>query len=309
MATLLFPRRVAFESQQPGGPVFISSVVEDPANVFWVHHGGSSSGGYSPDNPITTLAGALALATTGQGDSIRFLPGHNENIGNAQIAVDKAVRLIYRGPRALRPRFDFDHANASIDITASGVEWLGGVRLLPSVTGVLIGIDVNAAAEDVTLEDVEILPGEDGAGVDEFALGIDVKAGCSRLRILRPRIRQHASAAGCLAGIRLTGATDDVEIVDADIVTKGAGAVAPINGITTLSTNVRIVRPVLVSDDEPGIELLTGTTGLIDTAKIFTNLATVAAAIVADGMALFDCEYIEVAPERGVLIGTASADD
>ena len=89
------------------------------------------------------------------------------------------------------------------DITADGVR-VKNVRLLPSVTGVLIGIDVNAAVVDTLLEDIEVLPGEDGGGVDEFALAIDIKAGCSRTQVLRAKVRQHASAAGCLAGVRLT---------------------------------------------------------------------------------------------------------
>jgi len=122
-------------------------------------------------------------------------------------------------------------------------------------------------------------------------------------------MRQHASGVGYVAGIRLTGASDDIEILSPDIVLRGTAAVAPINGITTLSTNVRVLDAVLVSDDEPGIELLTGTTGLIGRTLVFSDLATIAAAIVADGCALYQCEYIEVAPERGALIGTASVND
>jgi hypothetical protein len=34
--------------------------------------------------------------------------------------------------------------------------------------------------------------------------------------------------------------------------------VAPINGLTTLSTNLRVRRCTLVSDAEPGIEMFTG---------------------------------------------------
>ena len=60
---------------------------------------------------------------------------------------------------------------------------------------------------------------------------------------------------------------------------------------------------------EPGIELLTGTTGIIANNYIATNLATIAASIVADGCWLFENYYSEVAPETGALIGTASAND
>lgn len=298
-------------SAQPG---FLNSTYSEQGvlgNVLYVSSilGSSAGPGWTPETAFATVAQALAQCVDGNGDKIVLLPGHNEGIGNAQLTWNKAgVWIEGRGQGAGIPRFDFDHANASIDITASGIR-VTNIRLLPSVTGVAIGIDVNAAVTDTILEDIEVLPGEDGAGVDEFVLVIDLKAGCDRTKILRLKVRQHASAAHANAGISLTGASDDVLIDRADIVLKGGAGVAPIKGITTLSTNVRILNSILVSDDEPGIELLTGTTGVIRDNVIFTNLATVAAAIVADGCALFNNEYVEVGGERGALIGTASADD
>lgn len=274
--------------------------------------GGSDTGsfdGLSPSKPLATLAAALDKCTANSGDVIFLLPGHNEGIGNAQIAIDVAgVTIVGLGHGAARPRFDFDHANASIDITASSCV-LKNVTLLPSVTDVLIAIDVNAAVTDTLIEDVEALPGEDGAGVDDFALVVDIKAGCTRTTVRRLKVRQHASAVGYLAGVRLTGASADVVIEDADIWIVGAGVVAPINGITTLSTRLKIVRGVLVTDDEPGIELLTGTTGVIEETRIFSNLATIAAATVADGMAHFFVRYVEVGNESDAVVKTASVDD
>lgn len=282
-----------------------------PGSDFYVDSVGGSSGndGLSWSTAKATVAQALALCTANSGDRIFLAPGHNEGIGDAQLTWNVAgVEIIGVGHGAARPRFDFDHANASIDITANSVR-VRNIVLLPSVTAVAIGIDVNAAVTDTILEDIEILPGEDGAGTDEFVLGIDIKAGCTRTTIRRLKVRQHASAANVNAAISLTGASDDVLIEDCDIVVKGTDAVAPIKGITTLSTNVRIRRCLLVSDDEPGIELLTGTTGVLEENRIFTDLATIAAAIVADGCARFLNLYVEVAPEREVAIGTASADD
>lgn len=281
---------------------------------FFVHSGtGTDAAGYgtTPDAPFASLSYAFSsdVLTASKDDVVHLLPYHNESIGNAQVTLDIAgVTVIGHGQGASRPRVDFDHANASIDITASNIK-IKNVRLLPSVTAVAIGIDVNAAATDTVLEDIEILPGEDGAGVDEFTLGVDLKAGCDRTVIRRLKARQHASAAGCDAVISLTGASDDVTIEDCDLVCLGTAAVAPIKGITTLSTHVRILRNVLVSDDEPGIELLTGTTGVIALNSIMSNLATIAAAIVADGCGFFENYYVEQGNERGAIIGTASADD
>lgn len=314
MPTLAFPRETLQQFRQPGGAYFLSEVERHPGNVIFVHSGSGSDSagrGYSPMTPLATVeyAFANALVVANQGDVIYLLPGHNEGSTGVIFDADIAgVAIIGLGKGSAIARFDFDHANATIDIGAAGIT-LKNVRLLPSVTAVAIGIDIEAGVVDTLLEGVEVLPGEDGAGVDEFTLGIDLKAGCDRTVIRGVKIRQHASAAGCNAGISLTGASDDITIEDCDIVVKGAAGVAPIKGITTLSTNVRIRRNTLVSDDEPGIELLTGSTGSIEKNRIFSNLATIAAAIVADGCALFDNEYVEVAPERGALIGTASADD
>ena len=310
-----YPNRTAlFVRNQPGGMFSVENIDAHPGNIFFVGSavaGASDSAGYggNPDAPFATIDYAIGKCTAGQGDVIYVLPGHNEGLGDAQIAVDVAgISIIGLGHGGLVPRIDFDHANASIDVSASNVR-IKNLRLLPSVTSIAIGIDINAAVTDTVLEDITILPGEDGAGTDEFVLGVDIKAGCDRTTIRRLTVMQHASVAHANAGISLTGASNRVTIEDCDITIVGAAGVAPIKGITTLSTNVRIKNCTLVADDEPGIELLTGTTGVLIENRIFSNLATIAAAIVADGCALFDNKYVEVGNESGAVIGTASADD
>lgn len=270
---------------------------------------GSATGGYAPDAPAATIAQGLALCTGSKGDTVFVLPGHNENIGDAQLTVDKAgVKIIGLGEGPDRPRIDFDHANASIDITANGVT-IENITLLPSVTAVLVAIDVNASVTDTTLRNIESLPGEDGAGVDEFAKTVDIKAGCTRTRVLNCLFTQHASAAGVISCVALTGASDLVTIKGCKMWTAGAGLVAPINGDTTLSTRILVEDCVLVTDAEPGIELLTGTTGVFRDVDIFGDLATIAAATVADGVAHFRVRYVEVGNESDAAVKTASADD
>jgi hypothetical protein len=301
-----------FGDWQPGGMFAVQDVASHPNNVFWVHSGtGTDGAGYgrNPGAPVATIDYAVGLCEASKGDVIYVMPGHNEGLGNAQIAVDVAgVSIVGLGSGLLVPRIDFDHANASIDISANGVT-LKNLRLLPSITTIAIGIDVNAAVTDTLIEDVEVLPGEDGAGADEFVLGIDIKAGCSRTKIKGFRYLVHASVAHANAGISLTGASDDVEISDSYIYVVGAAGVAPIKGITTLSTQVHIHDCTCYTDDEPGIELLTGTTGVLARNYVFSNLGSVAAAIVADGCAKFENYYVEVGNEAGALIGTASVDD
>lgn len=280
--------------------------------VFYVDSNGSgstTSGGLTPESAFTTLAAAIGACTANKGDIVYLMPGHNEGIGNAQITLDKAgVTIIGLGEGTARPRFDYDHANASIDITASSVV-IQNITLLPSVTAVAIGIDINAAATDTQLLDIESLPGEDGAGVDEFAITVDIKAGCTRTYIDGCIFTQHASAAGVVSCVSLTGASDLVTIRNCVMWTAGTGLTAPINGLTTLSTRVLIENCTLTADDEPGIELLTGTTGIIRNTDIFSNLATIAAATVADGCAHFRVRYVELGNESDAVVKTASVDD
>lgn len=273
------------------------------------NNGSSAGPGWTPENAYATVAQALAAVTANTDSVIYLLPGHNEGIGNAQLTWNKAgTKIIGIGEGPARPRFDFDHANASIDITASGMT-VQGIDLLPSVTIVGIGIDVNAAVTDTVIRDVKILKGEDGAGVDEFVIGIDIKAGCDRTLIEKCNFHQHASSTGQTHQVKLTGASDQVAIRDCWMKCVGTAAVACIGGDTTLSTDILVENCYLTSDDEPGIELLTGTTGIFRNVWIFTNLATIAAATVADGVAHFNCEYVELGNESNARIKTASADD
>ena len=305
--------RTALEVRQnPGGLFSIEDTSLTTGSRFYVHSvTGSDAAGYgtSPDAPVATIDYAIGLCTASKGDIIYVMPGHNEGLGDAQIAVDViGISIVGLGKGSLRPRIDFDHANASIDISVSGCT-LKNLALLPSVTTIAIGIDIMAAATDTLIEDVEVLPGEDGAGVDEFAIAIDIKAGCSRTKVRGLKARAHASAAHQDSGVSLTGASDDVVIEGCDIVVLGAAAVAPIKGITTLSTNVRIRRNTLVTDNEPGIELLTGSTGVISENDISSDLASLTASIVADTCYKFRNYNCEVVNETGGVVGTASVDD
>lgn len=296
------------------GPVSLNGVrVDAPVTgaEFYVDSnlGSDSRGGETPVDALATLAAALDLCTASKNDTVYLMPGHVESMGDAQIAIDVVgVNVIGLGHGASRPRFDYDHANSSINMEANDCV-LKNVTLRPSITDVLIGVDVVAAVLNTLIEDVEAVPGEDGAGVDDFALVVDIKAGCTSTIVRRLKVRQHASGAGYIAGVRLTGASDDVLVEFCDIYILGAGVVAPINGITTLSTSFRARYNTLMTDAEPGIEMLTNSTGILSNNHIFANLANIDDAIVADIMANFDNLYVEVGPEAGAGIGTLSIDD
>lgn len=297
-----------------GGLPVLQDLSVFPGNIFFVDSGttvqGADTAGFGthPDAPFLTVDFAIGQCTLNQGDVIFVLPGHNEGLGNAQADLDVAgISVVGVGIGSARPRIDFDHANASIDIGASGC-MIKNIRLLPSVTDVLIAIDCETLFTDHVLQDIEVEPGEDGAGVDEFAAGIEMKVGITRCSIKGFLYDQDASAAGTLRAIYFNGASTRVRVSDFWIEILGAGAVAGIEG-TGSSLRSLIENGTIITDAEPGIELAAGQTGVIKDVDIFANLATIAAATVAAGMAHFRVRYVEVGDESDAVVKTASVND
>ena len=305
------PSQILVARRIPGGEMFVADRLQHPGSIFWVNSvTGVNAAGYGtgPDRPVATIDYAIGLCTANAGDVIYVMEGHNEGLGDAQIALDVAgVHIIGLGQGSRRPRIDFDHANASIDISASNCR-ISNLTLLPSVTAVLVAIDVMAGVLNTELDNLETLSGEDGAGVDEFAKTIDIKAGCTGTYVHDSVFSQHLSAAGVISCVALTGASDRVTIRRCTFWCYGAALVAPINGDTTLSTRLLIEDCVFDTDAEPMIEVLTGTTGIIIRCFCRTDIATLNGAIVADAMSRFGCQVAEPA-EAGGNVGTATVDD
>jgi len=282
-------------------------------NVFYVKSGTGADAvgsGKHKDAPFATIDYAIGQCTASNGDLILVMPGHVESLGAAAtIDADVAgITIVGLGNGPDRPRVDYDAVDASFDIGANGVT-IRNITFRPSIAAVVIGIDVEAGVTHTSIIDCEFLPGEAGDGTDEFVLGIDIKAGCTRTLIDGLIYAHHSAANGAENAIMLTGASDLVTIRNCDITLTGAAAIAPIGGITTLSTRLIIDNCTLTSDAEPGIEVLTGTTGIIRDTAIFTNLPTIDAATVADGMAHFNVRYVELGDEAGTLVKTESIDD
>lgn len=282
-------------------------------NTFFVDSGDTdaadAAAGGTSAAPFATLDYAVGQCTANNGDVIIVRPGHVEDLATGEsIDFDIAgITVIGLGRGTDRPRIDFNHANGAVDIGADNVT-LRNLTFRPSVTVVAIGVDIEAGAEYALIEDCEFLDGEAGDGTDEFVIGIDLKAGCHHTRIRNCKFSTHASANGAEHAILLTGASHHVVVVDCDI--RGEYTTACVGGITTLSTDILIVGNILQPlDTEPGIELLTGTTGIVANNYIATDLATKLAAIAADAVYLFENYYCEAVTETGGIIGAASADD
>lgn len=164
--------------------------------------------GHSFERPLATWDYAIGLCTAGEKSVIFLAPGHNENLGDAQITHDiNDVVTIGIGDGPNKPRIDFGNANSSIDISANNVV-IRNVNVMPAVTQVLIGIHVMTGATGCKLVDVDFLMGEDGAGVDEFIKAMELTSGNHDTVFENVRILAHASAAHATHGIDIAAASD-----------------------------------------------------------------------------------------------------
>ena len=241
--------------------------------------------GHSFETPLATWDYAIGLCTAGERSVIFLAPGHNEVLGNAQVEIDVTdITTIGIGVGTNKPRVDFDHANSSVNIAANNTH-IRNVTFMPSITDILVGVDVVTAVTGTIIEDCDFAEGE--SADDEFILGLDIKAGCSNTKVTNCLFRTKAAAAGCTHAVKLTGASDNVIIEKSRMI--GNYSTAAIGGDTTLSTDVLIDDVTIkVKDGEPGIEMLTGTTGIIRNVCIESTGTTVDNMIVADAMSWFN---------------------
>ena len=147
----------------------------DIGNVRYCDDGGSGTGGgVTWTTASATLDAAIGFSQANKNDIIFIGSNHNENLTGANaVDIDFAgLTIIGLGQGNQRPRFDFDDAAAEIVIGAAGVT-LKNIQLMPGITEVLVGIDVENAGDYAVLENISFIDGE-AAGTDEFIDGIVV---------------------------------------------------------------------------------------------------------------------------------------
>lgn len=308
-------RDFGYESGAPlalvhGVPVGGFMPLSPSGKVFFVDSGVDGGDGTRPDSAVGTLDEAVNLCTANQGDVIYVMPGHAENLAAANaVDVDVAgVTIIGLGRGDDMPHFSYTNAAGEFVIGADNVA-VYGLRFTATVTAVTLGIDIEAGATDALIQgcrfDVETTT------TDEFNLSIDIKAGCTNTHIKDNFF--DMGLGGAVAAVKLTGTSDHVTIEGNRV--WGDYSTACLAGDTGASTNVLIHNNLLVNGTggnigtEPGIELLTGTTGIVSNNYIVCNLATKLASIAADTVFLFENYYNEDVTGTGGIIGTASADD
>jgi len=293
----------------PGAKVFFvgpsaAAWYGDFINVF----GPDSEGGNRVFNDLDTAISDSNVVAS-RGDVILVLPGYSETITGTDIVVDKAgLSIIGIGQGSLMPTISHNNAVAEVSIAADNVLWKG-FRHRADVTSVAIGIEIEDGVDYTAIKDC--LFDVVATGTDEFTASIHMVNDNTGTVIEGNTF--HMGLAAAVAAIHMDADTADTVIrknyADGDYST------AVIVGDTTLSTGLLIEDNLLINGlasnigTEPGIELLTGTTGIIRRNDIVCNLATKAASIVADTCFLFENHYNEDITGTGGLIGTASADD
>ncbi len=151
-------RTALYLRKYPGGVDTVVNESLTTGNIYWVHHGGSTTGGASPTNPITTLDLANNLCTANQGDMIFVMPGHAESVSSATGCVlDTAgVKIVGLGQGADRPKFTVDTiTSALISIGAASI-WLENILIVTNFLDVVTAVTILAVADNCTLKDVEM---------------------------------------------------------------------------------------------------------------------------------------------------------
>ena len=285
-----------------GSVVFVSSTT-----------GSDGNSGKNTNRPFATINKAVGKCTANKGDVIYVMPGHQENLADTSTtgAMDLdvvGISVIGVGTGPLQPNIEFDHADADFIIGANSVT-VENLHFEATVTGVKIGIAIEAAATDAVIKNCRF--SSETTTTDEFLISINLLAGCDRA-VIDGNFMDNGLG-GAAHAIKLVGASADVCIKNNVI--KGDYSVANIGGITTLSTEVDINGNLLINGSSgnvgavANIVLLTGTTGVVRNNHLVCNLTTKLGSIAADAVILFENYQNEAVTETGGLVGTVHADD
>jgi len=285
-----------------------------PGDVYYVDsvNGAINNSGKTKATAVITIDAAINLCTANKGDIIYVMPNHTEAIITAgAIDADVAgISIIGLGSGDNMPRVDYTAAAGSFVIGANNVT-VENINFHANVTSVVVGVDIDAGVDFATIRgcrfDVET------TATDEFLITIQTNDDSNFATVENCDIDNGLG--GSVHAIKFTADTDGTKVIGNTI--QGDYSTANIGGITTLSTKLVIANNLLINGGtgalgtEPVIELLTGSTGVIQNNNVVCNLATKAASIVADTCMLFENYYNEDVSSAGTggIIGTASADD
>lgn len=290
---------------------FVGTGINTRGSVFFVDSttGSNNNDGSTWAKAFATIDYAIGKCTANKGDVIMVAPAHVETITGTDITADVAgISVIGINKGSLMPQIKHNHADAEISIAADNVTWQG-MRHTADVTGVKVAIEIEDGIDYCTVKDCvfDVV----ATTTDEFLVSVRTND-ASNFALIENNFFDMGLG-GAVAAISFTKDTNGTIV--RNNIAMGDYSTAVINGITTLSTKLLIEKNLLVNGDasnvgsEPGIELITGSTGIIRDNDIVCNVATLALAIVADAVMMYRNYSTETVGETGTILGTAHAND
>lgn len=284
--------------------------------IFYVDSSVSGTSGRTWDDAVSTIDAAVALCTANRGDYILVAQGHAETMDEAdEIDLDVAgITVIGYGRGTLKPTLTYTVAAGELVIGAANIR-VENLRLVTSVTAVLIGIDVEATGDNAQIVNCDFVQATDATTVDEFNVGINITTAADNVEILG--CHMNAGIAGAVDAI-LVGAVSGAVIQGNTIIGDYSTAVIKSAGA---SDNVLITNNILYNgnmteadsglNSEPALEIGDGTSGLVSDNRIASDVATALLMRIADDMTFMnnfvsdtDGDEFSGSPEWGLQMST-----
>lgn len=272
-----------------------------PGNEYFVDGtgGGTSNGGTSWEDALTTIDAAVNKCTASNGDVIWVHPNHTENL-----AADSAVDIDLAGVSVIGVR------RGRLMPTLTATATAGDLKLAAAGTSIrnirfVGGIDATSGVIEVSAADCAILDCEFRDSTGQATDTIITTAAADRL-LIDGYTHFGASGAGANSAIALIGA-DDVEIKNFYI--YGNFAVGAIDFRTTLSARARINTGTIWTENAADIAIVdtitssTGTIGPDLRIMLKDNAANITTAITGATFQVMDPVYVcNLVNEKAMLI-------
>ncbi len=244
--------------------------VDNPGgSVFFVHHSGSASGGYTADLPITTIDAAIALCTASKGDTIYVLPGHAETItGAAAIACDVAgVTIQGLGVGTSRPTVTYGTNTTATTVISAANFAIKNIRFVNAIDSLAVFLTV--AENDAVIEDCDFV----GASTLEFVNAIGITTTYDNTVIRRCRFIQPTdpAATNAAAGTGAIYLVDSENVLVEGCEFRGNFETAFVHNKTSAAANLWIKNCYGIcslADAQPVLLVTTATGGMADCSFI-----------------------------------------
>lgn len=208
-------RSPLFVRKQPGGIYHVDNTALTVGNIWYVNSvaggaGTTSSYGYSPDAPFSTVAAALDSGNLAAGDIVYVASGHTETLSAAAgWDVDTAgITIVGMGNGSKKPTITLGTATTTdIDIDADNVT-IRGFRFVGDIDDLATFIDCNS--NYFTIEDCEFVT----SSTKEALCFIDMATTKDYLTVKRCRFEQPTDPGGLDGG---TG-TGGIYLVDSEYI-------------------------------------------------------------------------------------------